>query len=100
MAEVLVRANPAIPVKWPPLCICCGAQASEQRRHKFWYEPTWLIVLTTLMPRLRRFIPGVYTCFELHPPVCHAHRNRLAWPNYVTWGCAGSAGNGISAGRR
>ncbi len=89
MAEVLVRANPAIPVKWPPLCICCGAQASQNRLHKFWYEPTWLIVFTTLMPRLRRFIPGVYTYFEMNPPVCHAHRNRLSWPNYLSWALLG-----------
>jgi len=82
----------------PPVCICCGEQASGLVRHSFHRSPTWqilflpvillLTVANGLVSRIRHRPfqhPLAGEPIEFPVPICDADRSRLKWHHHFLW---------------
>jgi hypothetical protein len=78
MASIRLNRQAAHSGQLPQVCICCGGPARQLVRHEFRFEPTWLILLTTVFPKVQMFLS--YETFNLNVPVCESHVSRFKWP--------------------
>lgn len=81
MAQVTVQRYAAELGRLPPACICCGQPAQQMVRHKFYYDPLWLIVLSPVLG-IFRYIWASQSLVIL-APVCPRHGWRLGLPTYI-----------------
>jgi len=88
VAQVTVQRYAAELGRLPPTCICCGQPAQQMIRHKFYYDPLWLIILGPVLG-IFRYIWSSQSLLIL-APVCHRHGWRLGLPTYVGYGFAAS----------
>jgi hypothetical protein len=99
MASARIHRQSCESARLPPVCICCGSQATQRVRNEFNCEPTWQIVFLPVI-LLLMLVVGVFTGLKLkrlyNPlapdpisfpvPLCDAHRGRLSWHRYFLWG--------------
>src|SRR6185295_14124373 len=81
MATIRLNRQAAHAGQLPRVCICCGEPAQQLVQHTFRFEPTWLILLLTLFPKMWVFFS--YDTFHLSLPVCSSHTTRFKWPSYA-----------------
>ena len=79
MATIRINRQAAHSGQLPQVCICCGTPTQQFVRHEFRFEPTWLILLLTVFPKLWMFLS--YETFNLNLPVCSSHTTRFKWPS-------------------
>ncbi len=98
MASARIHRQSCEAARLPPVCICCGGQATQRVRTVFNCEPTWQIIFLPAILLLMLLV-GVFTGLKLkrlynplapHPiefpvPVCDEHRGRLSWHRYFLW---------------
>jgi hypothetical protein len=87
MAKIRLNRQAAHSGQLPRVCICCGEPAQQLVQHTFRFEPTWLILLLTLFPKMWVFFS--YDTFHLSLPVCSSHTTRFKWPTYAGLATAG-----------
>ena len=81
MAQVTIQRYAAELGRLPPTCICCGQPAQQMVRHKFYYDPLWLIALGPVLG-IFRYIWASQS-INLFAPVCARHGWRLGLPTYL-----------------
>ncbi len=81
MAQVTVQRYAAELGRLPATCICCGQPAQQMVRHKFYYDPLWLIMLGPIMG-IFRYIWASQSLM-MFAPVCGRHGWRLGLPTYL-----------------
>jgi len=86
VAQVTVQRYAAELGRLPPTCICCGQPAQQMVRHKFYYDPLWLIVFGPVMGWLR-YIWATQN-LVMFAPVCSRHGWRLGLPTYTGYAFA------------
>jgi len=87
MASVRVDLMDAKQGRLPPVCICCGNSTQQLIEHRFYYQPTWLVICNLILPAIVRWCLA-YNSVVIPVPICPGHAWRLKLPTLIGYALA------------